>query len=429
MKILIAPDSFKTTLSSGDVIDIIKSELFRIDSSIETDSIIMSDGGEGFLDCINSVFNYETIYFDTFNSQNKLISVPILYNTKSRAGFIESAKIIGYVKSKKDDYSVRNRSTKGLGEIIKQIYEKFPDFVWYLGLGGTSTVDGGKDAASHLGIRFLNSMNESLPHGGYSLKTLKKIEITNESRKYKMLNLILVCDVNNPLIGKRGAVECFGPQKGIREDLVIFKSGFLNLANRLGDLLPEGFKDKQGYGSAGGIPATFETIFNWKSIKSLDFIKNILPLENKIKNCDLVITGEGSFDSQSLNGKVVGNIIYLAEKMQKPVLVIAGTVSPQLPEIKNVTSIATLPYGDLPKSQSHAVYLLKKSLSKNLKLTKHCTFGTYTLKPIAVNISLSSFSSSISSNFSKIVLFAFDIAFNSIFAISGKTALKSSKDA
>jgi glycerate 2-kinase len=353
MIITIAVDSFKSTLSSLEASLAVSRGVKKLFPTATINLYPISDGGEGFLEIVSTIFNCNYYWFDVSNPIGNTISAPFLHCKEKNLGFIESATVLGQsllTKKKKDPLIT---STSGLGELIIHAHNRFPDSTWYVGLGGTSTVDGGKDACSIMGGMFLDNKGILLPPGGGSLVDLDKIIVNKNAENLRELKLQLVCDVKNPLLGNKGAVKTFGPQKGITPSQIShFENGFTNLSQKLSQLNRDNFIDQEGFGAAGGIPASFNAIFGWKLCFGASFISNLLNLPEIISKSDLVITGEGRFDKQSYEGKAPWNIIQLSQGTDSKVIVVAGSIEPKIETPENTSSYGIDPIGAPPPQSS-----------------------------------------------------------------------------
>ena len=337
MKILVAPNSFKECSDSVNISDLIYENL----KAKLGDKIIrapISDGGDGFTEVCNYYFKGKKLTYTISRPYgNSTFECEIFYSNEARTVFIESANILGLKIIPKEYRNPLLLSSKGIGEILQFLEkEKFSIEKVIIGIGGTGTSDMGLGACSVFGLTLINN------------KDKKKYEVIPEnfsfvdSIKWRNHNLLFeikfVLDVNNPLTGVNGAIRIFSKQKGADENMMlILESGFNNILNLLNDkkLLDS---SKQLSGAGGGIPAGFSILFNSRDINADDFILNFLGLKEKIKIVDLVITGEGSFDSQSLMGKGAGIIVNEALKLGKEIVLICGKVEEKLksPLRKNV---------------------------------------------------------------------------------------------
>lgn len=285
MKILTIIDKFKGTLSSKVLGSITKTVLTN--KGHEVDYYCISDGGDGFLDSIynnNMIKKYVSVS-DALGNKKQ-----VYYYIDNNNVYIEVAKIIG--RNKDNKYDIYNASTYGVGQVIKHaIKNNGKNF--FIGLGGSITNDGGKGMLEALGYRFIDN------------------KIVNSSNtNYNNYNFTIVSDVSSPLLGHNGATYMFSKQKGAKElDLPILENKMRKYASSITSFIKKDFTNHEGAGAAGGLGFAFLSILNAAYIKGIHFVLDHLNIDKIIDNYDLIITGEGKVDDQSLNGKIVFEII------------------------------------------------------------------------------------------------------------------------
>lgn len=328
MNILIAPNSFKECSDSVELSDLIYENLKSVTKHNFSKAPI-SDGGDGFTKVCNYYFRgipltyriskpYRDSYFDC----------SVIYSEETKKVYIESANVLGLKVIPKEFRNPLFLSSKGLGELIKRFEEElFPIEEIVIGIGGTGTIDMGLGACSVYGFDLFDSEKNKIEVKPENFLKAKSLQWNEETLPF---GIKCIVDVDNPLIGKNGANYVFGKQKGADEKSIqILENGFGNILNLL--------KNKELYdsseflsGAGGGIPAGFRLLLDSTNISAKDFILNDLNLHSKIETADLVITGEGSFDSQSLMGKGAGIILNEAAKLGKDVILICGKIEEKL---------------------------------------------------------------------------------------------------
>ncbi len=314
MKILIAPDSFKGTLSAAEVCSCIEKGLRQAEKSSEIISLPLSDGGEGFAEILSSYCNAEILYTycsDIYGRRKKCS-----YFTFGKTAVIECAQASGLQKKK----DVMNASSYGTGELIKAAYNKGCSNI-ILGLGGSGCCDGGAGALTALGAVFRNIYGEifDFPTG----KDLENIYGAGFTKCVKVLDFTFACDVTNLYYGKNGAAYVFAPQKGANaNDVEILDRGL----KMLGAFLPKDISRLAGAGAAGGLCGGLYGVYGGKIKSGFDIIAESCNLEEKIKQADLVITGEGKTDSQTLMGKLPFKISELCKKHGTKCVLISGVI-------------------------------------------------------------------------------------------------------
>lgn len=325
MNILISSDSFKSVASSEIVNDIIGDEIKKIQPDSEIRSVSVADGGEGTSRALTINGGYEVHHLNTVDPLRRDIELKYYVNENKKTVILESADTIGYHLLKSFERKPIITSSEGLGRALSIIFDRHEDMEVICALGGTATIDGGKDAMSVFGFEFRDFEGNFLSRGGGSLSGLSSINSPDSfdylaSRKVKILH-----DVLNPLMGKNGAAEIFGPQKGARTgEIEFFSLGLKNLARIVSLSTKSDFIDKPGYGAAGGICILFNGILGWDMYHGAPFILDWVEYDKYLNWADLVITGEGCFDLQSLSGKITGEIIKRADNAGKKFIIISG---------------------------------------------------------------------------------------------------------
>lgn len=314
MKILIVPDSFKGTLTSKQVCECIEKGIREANNSVEITSIPFADGGEGFAECLGNMCNGEILYSKCTD----------LYGRSIRAAAFTAGKAVvtecAYAAGLQDKRDVMNATSYGVGELIKRLVQKgFKEIT--LGLGGTGSCDGGAGALSALGAVFYDEYSNQIkaPKG----RDLTRIYAADFTNCVKDISFTYACDVDNTLYGENGAAYIFAPQKGAAEnDVRELDEGLKNLNCHL----PRDVSKLKGGGAAGGICAGLYSVYGGKIESGFDILARACRLEEKISNADIVITGEGRTDRQTLMGKLPYKISRLCAKYKKQCVVISGSI-------------------------------------------------------------------------------------------------------
>ena len=324
MKIIIALDSFKGTLSAIEACRITAEAIRPIVGDIEIVAVPMADGGEGTANAIIAARNGRWIA--------KEVTGP-LPGCKVTAGFgwfehdcsaiVEMASASGLELLKADERNPLKTTTYGTGELIAEAV-KLGCGRLLLAVGGSATVDGGVGAAMALGWRFLDKNNSQIGFGGAELEKIEQIIVSPN------LNLPIIevlCDVGNPLCGSHGAAKVFGPQKGATPQMVTqLEAGLCHLADIVSQQLGREI-DVPGAGAAGGLAAGAAAFMNAKYVSGIEAVIECTGLAGKNRPGDWVITGEGCFDNQSLQGKVVFGVAKIATDKGAHIGVLAGSVN------------------------------------------------------------------------------------------------------
>ncbi len=341
MKILIAPDKFKGSLSALEVCQAIKNGIKKTERDIEVLMHPMADGGDGSLLVLTDYLNLSRQEVLTVDPLGREISAP--YFTSAKAAFIEVASASGLVLLEQEERDPMKTSTFGTGIMIADAIAKGFRQI-YLFLGGSATNDAGMGIASALGCHFLDEQKEIVKPIGGNLSQVKSIE-TRPHFDFKHINLTLLCDVINPLFGKNGAASVYAAQKGATlEQIEYLDEGLRNFGQVLYQLSGTDVSNLSGSGAAGGIGAGLVALFGAKVEKGFDAIARLTNLESHIEQVDEVISGEGRLDDQSLQGKVIEGVAKLCKKHNKRLTLLVG--KNDLPESEaaslKITSILSI---------------------------------------------------------------------------------------
>lgn len=325
MKVVIVIDSFKGSLSSIQAGNAVSLAIKEIDSNIETEVVSLADGGEGTVDSLvlGTGGEYKTVS----------VTAPLGDKVNARYGIIngdtcalEVASACGITLVKKEDLNPLRATTFGVGEMILDALDKgCKKFI--VGLGGSATNDCGVGMLQALGFSFLNAKGNEVGFGAKGVSEITQIITDKADIRLKECSFQIACDVKNPLVGALGCSEIFSRQKGATEQMVKDMDGYLdNFANlyKTKNLLSD--KTAQGVGAAGGLGFAFKYFLNGEMSSGIDLIIHKIGLEEKVKNADVVVTGEGKMDRQSAMGKAPVGVSKLAKKYGKKVIAFCGAV-------------------------------------------------------------------------------------------------------
>ena len=370
-KILIAPDKFKGSLTSLQAANAIKRGMEEKSRYMQFQIVEIADGGDGSLDVVaGKVDSPQLVSVDVHDPLFREISSQILLyggGDSPLCAFIEMAKISGLAILEKSERNPLNTSTYGLGEAIC-IARRMGAKKITLSIGGSATDDCGAGMLQALGFEFFNRAGELMPVPicGKDLQDVSCIDLPDDPLGCR---IEVICDVDNPLLGENGATAVYAPQKGATpqamEILERGKANMASVAEACLHIFPQ-MKLLPGAGAAGGVGYAGTTFLGGKLLSGWKFFTEITSLEEKVQWADLVITGEGSVDSQSLSGKIVGGIMELARKWDKPVEIFCGVSSLQeLPQGVRCHSLASIE-PDLQVCMTQAATLLEKLAAKTM---------------------------------------------------------------
>lgn len=321
MKILVAVNEFKGSLTSREIADLISKLANSRYKNIEIVPEVIADGGDGFLDIFNNFSKKEVL---VTNAMGEKIKASYLVDYNNKKAVIEVAEIIGLKKvSEKNPYLA---STYGLGEVIKSLLqENIRDFI--IGLGGSATNDCGIGMLSALGYKFYDKNNNECIHGINALSKINRIDDSYLNENLKNAKFTLISDVENILCGQEGVTYVFSKQKGLKEENFQIVDDYVNkFTSIVHNKYNTNYSNILGSGAAGGLAYGFLTFTNSEIKKGSDFMIEYLEIEEKIKEIDIVITGEGKLDLQSFMGKAPIEIARVAKKYKKNVIFLAGTI-------------------------------------------------------------------------------------------------------
>lgn len=378
MKILLAPDSFKGSLSAKDFCNIFEKSAKEICSGITFDFLPVADGGEGTLDCLLSALSGTIEQCTVKNSLFEDVEVPVGFFENKKTAVIEAAFANGLPQIKGRE-NPEVTTTYGVGQMISFAIDHGAEKI-ILTLGGSSTNDCGLGMLSALGAEFYDKENKSFIPSGGTLCNIAKINLANLKSKIKNTSFIGMCDVKNPLCGENGCSYIFAPQKGADSEMVkrldkgcrhtaeIFLQNQTENLQKTNSTEPKtDFSLFEGAGAAGGLGFAILAGLNGTLRSGIDMVLDLCNFDERIKDCDYIITGEGSFDYQSLMGKVIGGIISRVQKsnLKIPVSVFCGKLGQITTKPEGLADIIEISTGqELSYALSHAHENLEKAAQK-----------------------------------------------------------------
>lgn len=328
MKVLIAIDSFKGSLTSLEAGESAQEGIKKAVPHAKTVVVPVSDGGEGFLESLVTALKGE---FATVTASDPLgRKISCRYGViGGKTAIIETASAAGLTLVKKEELCPMRATSYGVGEIIRDAIERgCRNFI--IGLGGSAVNDGGAGMLQALGFQLLDKQGREIPFGAESLGKIEKIKTHKAVKELKECHFDIACDVNNPLCGERGCSVVFAPQKGAGvEEIETMDSCLLHFAKKTREIIKDADENYPGAGAAGGMGFAFLAYLNSRLLGGFELIARHLNLEEKIKGADIVVTGEGKIDNQTLMGKVPAGVAALGKKYGKPVIALAGEIAQQ----------------------------------------------------------------------------------------------------
>lgn len=325
MKLVIAPDSFKESLSARAVAEAIAAGWARVYPDAELLLCPMADGGEGTVDALLSATDGKL--------QQTRVSGPLGDPVEAHWGLLPNAQAIiemaeasGLHRVEPGRRDVLAASSHGTGELIRAALDAGVRRI-VLGLGGSATNDGGAGLLAALGVRFLDREGQELPLGGAALARLSQIDLTGLDTRLAQVEVMVAADVDNPLCGPRGASAVFGPQKGASpEQVVQLDEALAHYADVMAATLGEDLRDLPGVGAAGGLGFAARAVLRAGFRPGVELVAELSGLAQAVQGADLVITGEGRLDGQSLHGKTPVGVARIARAAGVPVIALAGSL-------------------------------------------------------------------------------------------------------
>ena len=327
MKIVVAIDSFKGSLSSLQAGNAVKDAICRLDGNAEVLVKPLADGGEGTVEALSECSNSEIVELIVKGPLLKPVVAKYCVLKDNNTAIIEMASASGITLISADKRNPLETTTYGVGEIIKHAISKgCRRFI--VGIGGSATNDGGVGMLTALGYEFLDKNSNPIALGAKGLKDIYKIKTDHVIPELKACSFNVACDVTNPLCGKNGCSAVFGPQKGATPEMIREMDCWLEKYSEIAKTVSEkADKNYSGAGAAGGLGFAFLAFTNATLKSGIQIILEETGIEEDIKNADIVVTGEGRLDSQTVMGKAPIGVTKLAKKYGKKVIAFSGCVT------------------------------------------------------------------------------------------------------
>lgn len=326
MNVLLCPDSFKDALSAQDAATAMARGVQRAAPEAHVQVCPLADGGEGSLDALIAATGAERRQLNVQDALGRPRQAAWGWLSDQRTAFIELAEASGLQHLAADERNALHTSTFGVGELLLAALDQGAEKALLL-LGGSATNDGGAGMLQALGARFLDQSGEPLPPGGAALNQLASLELDGLDPRLAKFSLEAAVDVDNPLLGERGASAVFGPQKGASpEEVEQLDRALGHFADISAHALSDDYRMLPGVGAAGGMGFAAKAFLNATLKPGIEMIMQQAGMASLLARADLVITGEGRLDGQSLSGKTPIGVSRAAKRLHKPVIVLAGSL-------------------------------------------------------------------------------------------------------
>ena len=327
MKIVIAPDSYKESLSALEVANAIEQGFREIWPDADYVKLPVADGGEGTVEAMVAATAGRIVDVDVTGPLGKTVTAFFGLSGDERTAFIEMAAASGLEQVPVALRDPLKTTSWGTGELIRHALDAGVDHI-IIGLGGSATNDGGAGMVQALGAKLLDARQNEIGKGGAALDALARIDISQLDPRLAACRIEVACDVTNPLTGKEGASAVFGPQKGATAETIDrLDTALVHYAQIIARDLEVDVLELAGGGAAGGMGAALYAFCGAQLRRGIEIVTDALQLDACVADADLVVTGEGRMDSQTIHGKVPVGVAKVAKRYHKPVIGIAGSLT------------------------------------------------------------------------------------------------------
>ena len=365
MKIVIAPDSFKGSVSSAAACEAIAEGIRRVIPEAKIVSIPMADGGEGTVDALvqSTGGQFRTLEVtgplgEPVDAAYGILGTPESKDkSKTMTAVIEMSAAAGLTLVPKDRRNPLHTTTHGVGQLIRDALDQgCRDFI--IGIGGSGTNDGGTGMAQALGVRFLDQNQSEItdPMTGARMGRVDSIDITQLDSRIAESNFVVACDVQNPLLGPTGATRTYGPQKGADTEAVeILENNMTHIITKIEKLVSKTIRDIPGTGAAGGIGSSLIAFTDAQLQSGIDIVLRYSRFAERAVGADLIITGEGRIDGQTIYGKTIAGVASAAQQLAIPAIALAGAIGPDAQKVLDIGVSAYLPITSGPITLAQAI--------------------------------------------------------------------------
>ncbi len=327
MKVVVAMDSFKGSISSSQAGKAVANGILQVYPDAQIDICSLADGGEGTMEALLYGMNGKKQEISVTDPLGRKIICEYGIAQDGHTAIIEMASAAGITLIKKEERNPFFTTTYGVGEIIADAIKKGCT-KFLIGIGGSATNDGGAGMLQALGYGLLDQEGKPIPFGAKGLEKIDKIIDTEVNPELKKCHFTIACDVTNPLCGPKGCSAVYGPQKGADQKMVEQMEQWMEkYADAVKKSFPKADREYPGTGAAGGMGFAFRTFMNASLKSGIQIVLEETGIEQRIKNADLVVTGEGQLDGQTAMGKAPVGVARLAKKYKKPVIAFSGSVA------------------------------------------------------------------------------------------------------
>lgn len=366
MKVVIAPDSFKESMTAFQVAQAIEKGIRNVMENAQIIKMPLADGGEGTFDVLTYHLQAKTMTKEVTGPSGKKLHANYGL-TEDGTAIIEIASAAGLHHLQREERNPIYTTTYGVGELIIDALDHGANH-FIIGLGGSATNDGGIGMLQALGVKMIDQNGHDVAFGGKGLAQIEQIIPSTMDERLNKCTFTIASDVSNPLLGEHGATKVYGPQKGATEAMLKkLEAAMERYAQLLERDVKKSIAQQQGAGAAGGLGAAFLAFLNAEMKSGIDLIMDIANIEEAIQSADLVITGEGKIDDQTMFGKVPIGVAKIAKKYRLPVIVFTGANHVTSSAIYEAGIDAIFPIVDGPMELSVALTKGDKLLTKSVE--------------------------------------------------------------
>ncbi len=355
MRVLVAPQEFKESLTAEEAAAAIARGIATVRPEWTVEELPLADGGPGFLAALARATDGELRVAETHDALGRARTAHVLDIAETGTCAVEAAMANGLALIEREEREPLRASTEGVGELLATALTGGPRRI-VVGVGGSATSDGGSGMARALGAHFRDEAGRDLLPGAAALAELARID-WSPPESLAGVEVVVATDVTNPLVGPEGAAAVFGPQKGASpRDVETIEAALQRYAAVVERSLGVAVAGMPGAGAAGGLAAGIVAFLGGRIMSGFDVVAEAVGLEGRLRGADIVVTGEGSFDGQSGQGKTVGRVRQLAEEAGVPCVVLAGRAEGAVGEVRTLAEIEP----DQEASMGNAAALLEE---------------------------------------------------------------------
>ncbi|MDC6352088.1 glycerate kinase [Zeaxanthinibacter sp. PT1] len=336
MKFVIAPDKYKGSLTAFQICDAVEKGIRLVFEDAEVVKLPLADGGDGTIEVVKHYLKGDKVFITVKDPFGRPVKASYLYSTESKTAFIEMAEASGLKLLEESEKDCLQTTTIGTGELLVDAMDKGANKI-ILGIGGSATNDGGMGMATALGYRFLDMNDRELAPIGINLDRVFRIDTSSVDSRFKSVSIKVACDVSNDFYGPHGAAHVYAAQKGAsEEEIELLDKGLRNFASVLKTSFDIDVQEISGSGAAGGVGGASLVFLDAELESGIGLIKDLAGFDEKLRDADWIITGEGKLDEQTLAGKTISGVITSAKKFGIPVAAFCGALNISIENQKSI---------------------------------------------------------------------------------------------